>query len=113
MAPEIVAETLPPPPKDRIVYSRPVRVPVAPDNEVRNYIENGLRPYLISLAKVACETRAAAASRTGRYGICLPNSAGGVNVEPVGSPEGEVITIPPKDGRPFPADSGPPRTGTP
>jgi hypothetical protein len=112
----VAAETLPPPPKDRKVYPAPVSVPVGPDFEVRVYIENKLRPYLISLAKVACQTRAVAAPRVGRYGVCVLPSGGAGNVEALDEgPRGEGVTIPPKDGgKPFPSpEGGPPRPGNP
>jgi hypothetical protein len=109
------AETLPPPPKNRKVLPAPVTVPVGPDNEVRTYIEKDLRPYLTTLSKVACGTRASAAPKVARYGVCVPYSPGATGVEQLeGDPKGEGVTIPPKNGRPFPLpDEGRPGPGNP
>jgi hypothetical protein len=97
------AETLPPPPKDRAPYPNPLTVPTAPDNEVRTYIEGQLTPYLTSLAKVACSTRAVAAPKAERNGVCVPFAPGAENVMALDQgPREEGVTIPPRDGRPFP-----------
>jgi hypothetical protein len=106
------AETITPPPKNRTPYP-PGKVRPASDNEVRIWIETQLRPYLISVAKVSCETRAAVYGGAGRYGICVLGSPGAKNVEPIQGTKGEVITIPPKDGKPYPTDSFAPGTQTP
>jgi hypothetical protein len=106
------AETIKPPPINRAPYPAG-KVRPAADNEVRSWIETRLRPYLISVAKVSCETRAAVYGGAGRYGICVLGSPGAKNVEPIQGTKGEVITIPPKDGKPYPTDSFAPGTQTP
>jgi hypothetical protein len=109
------AETLPPPPKDRMPDPNAETIPTAPDNEVRTYIESHLRPYLTSLAKVACSTRAFAAPKADRNGVCVPFTPGAENVVALDQgPREEGVTIPPKNGRPYPSpEPGPPGDGPP
>jgi hypothetical protein len=71
------------------------------DNEVRGYIEQSLRPYLTSMAKTACAVRAKATPKSGRYGLCVPSTKA-EGVESLDDPKAEGVTIPPKDGKPFP-----------
>jgi hypothetical protein len=103
-------ETVTVPPKNRQPYPPPVQVPVAVDVEVRHYIETQLRPYLTSLAKVVCGARAAAAPAVDRQKVCVPYRAGVTDVVALeDGPASEGVTMPPKDGRPYPGpDSTPP-----
>src|SRR4051812_22332674 len=73
------------------------------DHEARTYVESKLRPYLDWMAQAACGVRASAAPTAGRYGICVTASKRGPGVEPLeGDPKGEGVTLPPKNGRPYP-----------
>jgi hypothetical protein len=103
------AQGITPPPVDGRPYPPGDKRPPAADNELRNYIENDLRPYVTSLAKVACGVRVVAASTVDGSGICVPfaaNTPGVVRLDE--GPEGEGVTVPPRDGRPYPVPGGTP-----
>ena len=105
------AETINKPPKNRAPYPAG-KVRPAADNELRVFIETALVPWLQSLSHLDCELRALLAGSAGRYGICLQSGDTTKEFPPLVGYEGEVVTVPPKNGKPYPEpDVGRPGAG--
>ena len=95
-------ETVGYPPKDGKPFPSPDTAHARQDtvdNEVSAYLENRLHPYLGSLATILCASAAKRASRSAGYGLCERN---GKPAEKMTMPEGETVSIPPKNRHPYP-----------